>query len=537
MNSPSTLIEDAQQTAKAPWAALKNWLSHHPWLALSMLLLLVSFNFFIAMSDSWNLTADGVQYMGFARNWAQGHGFGQYGTGYTIHGPLLSVYAAAGFLAGRASTNVQLLELLALLGSLALIFLLIRRICFSVPTALFCTAMSGFNFGLIHVGVWCLSENLYLALSLAGLAASLRLWQARSIRWPWLASLALLTAMAILTRKIGVALVPAAVAAIFFAVPAGIISWKHRILASALVVLAALAPLVAWEVYLSRQTSPQKLHLGSEVPSYYEAMAGVPKESVSPLLSQFAWRLKTFGLHRIEQLTQAMWTITYRMSNTDRRLLWPGYLLCVPWDAMFLAGWWHEFRKGRRMMEWYVILYLLVIIFWPYDEQERFLLPLVPMGWYYLARLATEWSLKYPKIQNYLPIMTIALVLITAGVSYGKAHREAGGFKRQATNQADVAAVADYLAVRGDVPVRNICLCTRSSTTNLIRLFSDRLIPNCPYQEKVSSVLSQMLDEGKQLIVLDLADRRGKPLKNAQAIPESYRSVLAKGTLQVIEKQ
>ena len=58
-------------------------------------------------------------------------------------------------------------------------------------------------------------------------------------------------------------------------------------------------------------------------------------------------------------------------------------------------GWWIEFRRPNQLTAWYAVCYAGVLLLWPFDEGQRFLVPALPLLFLFFAaggRTLTAWS-------------------------------------------------------------------------------------------------------------------------------------------------
>ena len=88
-------------------------------------------------------------------------------------------------------------------------------------------------------------------------------------------------------------------------------------------------------------------------------------------------------------------------------------------------------RKTTSFLNWYFLLYLLIILFWPYQEGVRFLIPLLPLIYFYISLFASQYikSLSFKVILLVLLLSANATSLSVARpLSFGRLPSAAKNF-------------------------------------------------------------------------------------------------------------
>ena len=228
-----------------------------------------------------------------------------------------------------------------------------------------------------------LSEPLYLLLSMLALAKYQSLDVERDthgVYW-----IAVFVCLATLTRAAGVALL---FAFIFWQCSS---AGKNRVWSS---LLLAIVPLLIWEAL--------KVLIYAQPKNYSQDL------------------LNTYGLHdadalirKIAQNFSALWTgwrqyidVNAQFSSLPASILLPACAL----PALIVR------LKQLRMDAIYFVLYLAMILMWPYpDHTARFLYPVIPLALFYVL-ISISW-LHEKKWRSYLHGLTLGLTILAAAPS------------------------------------------------------------------------------------------------------------------------
>jgi hypothetical protein len=224
------------------------------------------------------------------------------------------------------------------------------------------------------------SENLYLALTLAALALLTSAVRTRDSSLFWAATA--VTAAAVMTRTVGVSLLPALAVVIVRCRPRG---WPVMLLAS-------IAPALAWSVWHTSEWSYSD--------SLAQRYAGAPLETILGHLTANA-AATGWGLARnVLVLPSLLWTVV---------LL--GVLALPVAIRRFCGG---------EPDAWYLGAYLAILVIWPYpDESRRFTWVLVPLLTVYAGLAATQLlgqtERLSARVKRGIPLSLMALLALIVG--------------------------------------------------------------------------------------------------------------------------
>lgn len=211
-----------------------------------------------------------------------------------------------------------------------------------------------------------LSEPLYIPLSLAalGLLAAVAAGRSRACRYVLPA--ALLTSAALVTRSIGLVILPLAAYAILRG-PGR--SWRRRLLLLAVFGVIATAPWALWQL----RQAPYREGAG-----YFRlwAAARQAEETDATGVALQAERFCKYAPLRLESIKAAV---------LPERLLWRAHQ--DPWGrpttwlvgGFFVAVALVRLLRKRCLLAAYTLASLLLLAFWPWDEKVRLLTPLIPL--------------------------------------------------------------------------------------------------------------------------------------------------------------
>jgi hypothetical protein len=546
------------------------FVSAHRRAALAVVLLLVAGVFLASMRPYWNFNFDGHQYAGAARNLAQGKGLTMYGTAFRWQPPFLSIYWAPAFLVSFSPLAVQLLQMAAMLAASLLSYIMVRGRA-GVAAGLFVAAMVGLNTRLVLNAVGFLSEVPFTALSIGALCAAGAVFDGRRTRWPMVLLAAALCACAALTRSIGVLLPMAFGLGAVFSPQGRLAAWRGKLAAALVVAAVTYVPYVAWHNYNARQPRitlesfpnyPDNLEelLGSNKP----ASRGAPLlTGLSNCASELWRRVATYGPLRVEQCLPAMVAPLKDMRNKSGSLAWWGYLLCAPWMAAILWGWGRRLRSHAGAAEFYFALYLGLLVLWPADEQGRLLLPIVPLGWYYLlsafgrhaavgpdARVAQAPGRKSAAFGAIVAVAAASLVVASAAITTYCGIDMNNRVKAIAAMDGDMRAIAQTLAARTDVPSEDTRLFMQRGTSGyVLGFYADRpLVLADDYQTIdnayrldeacIGKTLTGFWNQGSRLVVVDFGSRH--PVTPPKTLPgpsaEQWKLVQRSGLLFLYER-
>lgn len=343
-----------------------------PW----VLVLAAGWALLSAIRPVWAIDPDAGLYVGLARALAAGDGYALDGIPHTKYPPGLPFVLSLVIRAGgpEAYAGFHAVLVLALLACAPLALGVCRRLGVPPAAALAVAAATLASQTLFDLSVhYVRSEAPFLALTLAALACLWRAQQPGAGWGPWLAAAALVAA-ATLTRLAGITLLAVpALALVRRGLPL-----RGR-LGSLLVLVTGLAVLAAWQGRAGDVAGrfPGAPDYGSEF------MAAEPRDLTKtvcldlPRLDADSLRARVAG--NLEVMARAMAVL---LSNVDRA----GSRLAVGALALLvvLAGLgWLGLRRGaspeQRQAAAYVVATLALYLVWPFNQQERFYVPLLPL--------------------------------------------------------------------------------------------------------------------------------------------------------------
>lgn len=231
-----------------------------------------------------------------------------------------------------------------------------------------------------------LSEHLYLPLSLL----SLLLMQRSSDGYrPYAA--ALLVGMAILTRSIGIALLPALMMSVYRG---------GKGLSLKVFVAALLLPLV-WFLYKSQYSTGNYAH------SFLQGLHGHD-------LVPYLWQRSMINL----QLLWYGWVKSLDLIGLSYAVLISAGILSVA-----SLGWLQRLQRLRPDAV-YFGCYFCIILVWPHgSHMQRFLFPVLPLLLFYAAKCSYDFAIRYKStnVPRLIPWAVLATVLIIALPTHARA--------------------------------------------------------------------------------------------------------------------
>jgi hypothetical protein len=328
-----------------------------------------------AIRPVWTIDPDAGLYVGLGRSLAAGDGYAVSGVPHTKYPPglpwILSVLVRWRGPEAYASFHAALA--LAVLASALLAFAALRALRVPDTVALAVAAATGLSQTLFDLSIqYVRTEPLFLALTLGALVA---FWRSRreDAGWGWAALAAALMAAATLTRLAGVSLIAVPLMAQF---QRGLT--PARRLRLALPALATLAVLVAWQARAAELAAadPRSVDYGAEF------LAAEPRDLTKTIRLDMP-RLDGAGLVRrvagnLEVMTRAMPVLILNVDRAGSRLPVGAAML-----GLVVLGLIALLRRAgpspeRREAAIYVLGTLGLYLLWPFNQQERFYLPLLP---------------------------------------------------------------------------------------------------------------------------------------------------------------
>lgn len=332
--------------------------------------------YLVTARSVFNYDHDTSCYVGLAESLAQGHGYvfdGRFHTQFPPGLPLL--LAPFVWLVGPAfGVLYRVVAFVGLAGLLVTYGYVAsrggqRR---GLTVALF-LGLSGTYY--LYAAGQVFSDVPYLALSLGFVwwveRTVVHPETARSASWT-LAGMALLLA-ALLMRTIGFALLGGLALTVLHL-------WRRRprtggagpprALTLALAAGALYVPLWSWVTYLKARPYPGEFRVTylSQIRMANPHQPDLGAASLAQVVMRLPGNVAREAAHIAEILTNLSWLKVDWYSP----LLLGAAVLCA-------IGGWAELRRRPPIAGWYVLCYMVVLLLWPYDELQRFLLPIAPL--------------------------------------------------------------------------------------------------------------------------------------------------------------
>lgn len=368
-----------------------------------------------AVRDVWTIDPDAAAYVTLGRSLAAGDGYVLDGLPHGKYPPGLPMLVAAlvplAGAEGYASFHVALTVLLLVAAGAS--FVLARQLGHGPLLALVVAAAVGTSLTLFDLSVRYLrTEILFLAMSLAALLLARRALTTGGRGWQaLLAGLAMAATMA--TRLAGVTLL--VVPAWHLLRPADPEGGRRR---AALLLVLGLAFPAAWVV--------RGQQIGAEFPDApdygAELLAAAPRDLTKTVPEDLP-RVDAAGMVQrvvgnLAVFARACGVLLTNVDNTGQ-ILAAGAALA----ALVLLGLLRMLAAGgaRRDASLYVLATLALYLIWPFNQQERFYVPLLPwlllaggegLAWAWnIARRLTEGRTGKLAVVGGLALVTVALAL------------------------------------------------------------------------------------------------------------------------------
>ncbi len=514
------------------------WIRAHPVRAMLCLSLAIVLVFALSIRPYWNFSFDGHMYAGFARNLAHGEGFQMYGTSFRWQPPLLSIFwVPAYWLPGDPAVNVQLLQLLALLGAAWGTWAWVRRLA-GETRAVVVAGLVTLNEALIQTGVGFLSECLFTLWVVLALHAATHLVEGSSVRWRWVLWAGFCASMAALTRNIGLLLVPALAGALIFGVRSRNAGWLAKLAAIAVIGLIGAAPHQAWSRW--NRTQPRvTLPSYPTMPDNFRDLLGGQGARTKPLVTHWPQRLAKFAPPQLDLLAASMTHAADDLQPPHGQALWWGSAITLPWAALVLAGWAIQMIRRRGAGEWFFLAYFGVLSIWP-DVGIRFLLPLTPITWLYVTVSVGKLFDRLPRPRAAGWVAATLFLVLAVVFSARRGVKLNLRYRTVAEASPSLRRTGEYLATRDDLQAREIGLWLQKGTiAHLLRYHADRPLICLGGEEGPAEYLRQAEQRGRELVVLDFGTR--DPGEHTQEIPpalqDRWRIVRTDGVLLVCERK
>ena len=323
---------------------------------------------------------DSAYYVCLARSLAQGRGYIYMGWPHGKYPPGVPLLLAPiEWICGDSFLLMRALMVSCALGVILMTWLLMRRLT-SPPLAFAVSVMTAASYGLFQESAAILSDVPYTFISLAALYAAERLRCDLTRRRLYAAIMLMLAAY--LTRVIGFTLAPAIALALLIDSRGS--PRSRRLLYAGWIIGAMALAMACWMGYSAWavRRMPLDLRSGSSYEREFIRVDPNNPDAVNAQLAELGRRVnKNFTYYRV-MLTDLL--TAKSVENTKGR--WALSVWC-------LAGWLIVLVRRRSAAAYYTFLYLGVLLLWPTQQGKRFLVPLLPMFFYYaLEPLRLMWK-------------------------------------------------------------------------------------------------------------------------------------------------
>ncbi|HEX5010813.1 MAG TPA: hypothetical protein VFY71_10455 [Planctomycetota bacterium] len=347
-----------------------------PRAAVALLVIALGVALLTAIRPVWTIDPDAGLYVGLGRSLATGNGYVLDGTPHTKYPPGLPLLLSGliGLGGAEAYGLFHAALAVALLAAVVLAHQVARQLGCSPGVALAVAAATGLSQTLFDLSIrYVRTEPLFLALSLGALLA---LWRSQRSGAGWGSAVlaAALVMAATLTRLAGVTLlVVPALALLRRGADARL---RAR---AALVLLAGAAVVLAWQ---QRAAAVAREHPGA--PDYSaEFFAAEPRDLTKtvrldmPPLDGPALARRVAG--NLDVMARAMAVLLTNVDRAGARLPLGVLALALVLTGLAVLSLRRGASPERRQACAYVAATLVLYLLWPFNQQERFYVPLLPL--------------------------------------------------------------------------------------------------------------------------------------------------------------
>lgn len=376
---------------------------------LLWLLILTTIAYQFIVVPYWKISHDSAIYISLASALAHGEGYTYMGYPYTKYTPGFPlILMPIELLFGHNYLLMRWLIVLCAIGSVGMSYLLMRRIA-SDDIACVVSIATAASYAMFYNATYIASDLPYMFISLTSLYAIIHYRQHLSKRNAFLTIMLILTASSI--RPIGFTLALATAMTILLDKP--VQPTSKRLWHAIAVVVAVVLVMGLWagRNAIVKTHSPPEMRVRDLDREFFRVN---PKDihsrtiGLTDLLNRIRKNLADDGYLTADILTAR------QGSN-------PPYVYLL--SAMCLLGWGIGLFRQRSVLEYYTFFYGCVFLLWPYNLGERFLIPILPMIFYYTLQplvLVFDRMNRYTSSQLHgriVPILrTATLILITLGI-------------------------------------------------------------------------------------------------------------------------
>jgi len=337
---------------------------------LLWILLFSAIAYYFIVVPQWSPTWDSAIYISLARAMVNGEGYTYMGYPHTKYPPGFSLLLAPiEFIAGHNFLYMRLLIAICAVGSIGLTFLLIRRTA-SVSVACAVSLMTAASYALFIETTHILSDVPYMFVSLAALIVAERYSRHLSMRYAFMTIGLIATAFMI--RLVGFTLALSLVPVILISARRHPVQKRIRHAVLVLGVIALVAGVWMGRNALITDNLPPGLR---ESLSYERELIVVnpdnPRSETvtqSDLVERVGRNMAHYEKMFVDLLTAK------RVTNR---------FFVHLFIALWLTGWLLALFFRHTVIEYYTLFYMLVYLLWPAWQGERFLIPILPMIFYY----------------------------------------------------------------------------------------------------------------------------------------------------------
>lgn len=350
--------------------------------------------------DVWTIDPDAAAYVGLARSIAVGDGYTLDGVPHAKFPPGFPLLLSLGIGADGALDFARLQDLVTLAGwiGLLLVYPIGRRLLGLSPGAALLLAFAAITsrFWLNYSASFLRSEPLFFALMNGALLAA-HGWIGKGGlgRAAWTG---LLAGLAMITRTAGVVLLPAMVIARAFTTRPLRLSFSRAILGEcAIVLVVGFAPTVLYQTtvraesdgarstgYMDELLAPYALDLTKDVDEGIETIAPFGAEMAQRIARNTKVLALSLGKFIANDAKGANIAVDPESESWDPQMRPPGWLLV----GALLFGLLMALRLGQVLPALFVAAYVGLYLIWPFNQQERFYMPALPLLLYMMALTA-----------------------------------------------------------------------------------------------------------------------------------------------------
>jgi hypothetical protein len=357
------------------------------------------------LTGYWKISWDSAFYIVLAESLGEGGGYSYMGYPHFKYPPGLSlILAPIEYLFGHQYLLMRLFIMICAVVSIGLTWQLIKSHS-NAAIAIVVSGLTAASYGMIELIPYVISDVPYMLASLGALICADRYRRdpsGRSLLW---AVVLILIACSI--RLVGISLVIALVISIFLDGPHQSFSRRARDASVVVLIFGLVAGFWFGRAAVLTDRLPSELR---ESQSYQqEFMLEAPEDADSGTLDLQALRIRLVrNLPHYEKL----------LTNLISARLVESQLLVHLLSFLWLSGFVIALMRQRSVMEYYTLAYFGIYLLWPSWQGERFLIPVLPMIFYYalqplLALLRWEYSGRSVQGPG-LAAISLALIMLNA---------------------------------------------------------------------------------------------------------------------------